>query len=310
MTSESPNQPVARLTTILMLSRPAHLPTIVSNCLAGWWLGGGGNTQQLSFVIGGALLVFLGGAFLNDAFDVAFDRHHRRTRPVPSRTISLRSVWKAGLILLLAGALVLQWPGRVTAALSLALVLSVILHNMLHRLLPSGPVTLGVCRFLLYMIGASVAVHGITGWALWCGLAIALCTAGHQAITRSNPARRPPLWSLALVLSPAAMAAIMNTGPYIPSTLIFAAAFLAWTAYAILPALLPFPRWLKPRPGLLLPAIVLADMLAACVTPYLPWHAPRDMQDLTLTFLALFLVTLAVHYAENYINRCNPPPQG
>jgi hypothetical protein len=34
---------VRKLRTLLVLGRVSNLPTVWSNCLAGWWLGGGGN---------------------------------------------------------------------------------------------------------------------------------------------------------------------------------------------------------------------------------------------------------------------------
>jgi 4-hydroxybenzoate polyprenyltransferase len=65
------------LRTWLILGRVSNLPTVWSNCLAGWWLGGGGNFLKLPFLFIGVSLLYLGGMFLNDAFDEAFDQQHR-----------------------------------------------------------------------------------------------------------------------------------------------------------------------------------------------------------------------------------------
>src|ERR1043166_9840735 len=72
------------LRTFLILGRVSNLPTVWSNCLAGWWLGGGGEVGNLPFLFIGATLLYLGGMFLNDACDAEFDRQHRRERPFPS----------------------------------------------------------------------------------------------------------------------------------------------------------------------------------------------------------------------------------
>ena len=74
--------------TLLNLGRVSNLPTIWSNCLAGWWLSGGGNYWKLPLLLLGASALYTGGMFLNDAFDVDFDRQRRSTRPIPSGAIT------------------------------------------------------------------------------------------------------------------------------------------------------------------------------------------------------------------------------
>src|SRR5260221_10868060 len=92
------------LRTLLVLGRASNLPTVWSNCLAGWCLAGRGNLEHLPLLLAGAPLLYLGGMFLNDAFDADFDSEHRRERPIPSGAITLKSVWRIGLALLAAGA--------------------------------------------------------------------------------------------------------------------------------------------------------------------------------------------------------------
>ena len=76
-----------QLRTLLTLSRVSHLPTVWSNCLAGWWLGGHGNVSKLPLLFLGVSALFTGGMFLNDAFDADFDRQRRTERPIPSGAI-------------------------------------------------------------------------------------------------------------------------------------------------------------------------------------------------------------------------------
>src|ERR1700757_3274044 len=89
--------------TLLVLGRTSNLPTVWSNCLAGWWLGGGRNTANLLPLLVGSTLLYAGGMYLNDAFDADFDMQFRRERPIPSGAISLQMVWRIGLGLLGAG---------------------------------------------------------------------------------------------------------------------------------------------------------------------------------------------------------------
>src|ERR1041385_7988595 len=114
-----PLQPSAmrRLHSLLILGRVSNLPPVWSNTLAGWWLGGGGHVDKFPFVFSGLTLLYLGGMFLNDAFDVEFDRVHRQERPIPSGAISVTTVWRLGLTLLGAGVGCLLSLGTQTGAL-------------------------------------------------------------------------------------------------------------------------------------------------------------------------------------------------
>src|SRR5213593_2379279 len=114
------------LRTILILGRVSNLPTIWSNCLAGWWLGGDSHFDRLPFVLIGATLLYIAGMFLNDAFDVNFDRQYRKERPIPAGAITLNSVWLLGLAWLFLGVSILFWLGKLTGALGLTLVFCIV----------------------------------------------------------------------------------------------------------------------------------------------------------------------------------------
>src|SRR5579863_9878663 len=110
------------LRTCLVLGRVSNLPTVWSNCLAAWWLGGGGNLRKLFPLLLGATLLYLGGMFLNDAMDANFDSQHRRDRPIPSGIITAKSVWRMGIGLLIAGLVNLFLLGMTTGILGVLLV--------------------------------------------------------------------------------------------------------------------------------------------------------------------------------------------
>src|ERR1043165_7364980 len=90
-------QRLSFLRTLLLLGRVSNLPTVWSNCLAGWWLGGGGNFEKLPYLFAATTVLYIGGMFLNDAFDAEFDRVYRKERPIPSGKTSLEAVWRWGL---------------------------------------------------------------------------------------------------------------------------------------------------------------------------------------------------------------------
>src|ERR1035438_6002811 len=82
--------------TLLVLGRVSNLPTVWSNCLAGWWLSGGGNFWKLPLLLLGMSALYTGGMFLNDAFDADFDQQRRAARPIPSGKVSAETVWHFG----------------------------------------------------------------------------------------------------------------------------------------------------------------------------------------------------------------------
>src|SRR5271169_1073771 len=110
-----------RFRTLLVLGRVSNLPTVWSNCLAGWWLSGGGNYWKLPLLLLGISSLYTGGMFLNDAFDADFDRQRRASRPIPSGQISVDIVWTFGWAWLALGILLLIFCGKIAGAFAVVL---------------------------------------------------------------------------------------------------------------------------------------------------------------------------------------------
>src|ERR1039458_7507100 len=163
--------PPSKFRTLLVLGRVSNAPTVWSNCLAGWWLGGGGPWWRGAVLSLTVTLLYFAGMFLNDAFDAGFDRQNRRARPIPSGAISEKETWQWGFCPLTLGAAGLIWAGTTTAILTLLLTGCILLYNLIHKLAGASPVLLGACRLLVYLVSASLARDGVTGTVLWCGLA-------------------------------------------------------------------------------------------------------------------------------------------
>ena len=124
---------MASLRTLLVLGRVSNLPTVWTNCLAGWLLAGGGEWSRFAWLGAGATLVYVGGMFLNDAFDAEFDTQHRRERPIPSGAISREAVWLWSAVLLAAGTGMLGWHGHEPAIHTHQLLVYVVLYNAFHN---------------------------------------------------------------------------------------------------------------------------------------------------------------------------------
>ena len=271
------------LRTLLVLGRVSNLPTLWSNCLAGWWLGGAGHPEQLPFLFAGASFLYAGGMFLNDAFDAEFDQRHRPERPIPAGLISLTIVWQWGLIGLGLGGACLICLGRVTGGLGVALVFCILLYDSIHKRIAWAPVLMGLCRLLVYLIAASVGVQGVTGWSVWCGLALASYVAGLSYLARRESTPGPLGYMPALLLPvPIGLALIMNAAGYRQAALLLSAALALWVVRALRQTL----RFAGPNVGRtvsrLLAGIVLVDWLAVA-------DAPRQ---LGFVFIALFLAAL------------------
>ena len=152
---------------LLLLGRVSNLPTVWSNCLASWLLAGGAlletaDLQRFSWLIVGATLLYLAGMFLNDAFDVQFDKEHRAERPIPSGAISAKAVWVWGIIQMVIGLGCLVWIGSVVAVCAFALAGSVLWYDWIHKRITWSPLIMGLCRLSLYVLAGAVAAESPT----------------------------------------------------------------------------------------------------------------------------------------------------
>lgn len=202
----------AWIRTWLILGRVSNLPTVWSNCLAAWLLGGGGSGSRLVVLSVGATAVYLGGMFLNDAVDAGFDREHRRERPIPAGAVAAATVWKAAVGLVAGGVLVMGTLGGATLALAVLLGGAVVLYDLVHKRTPLAPGIMGLCRCLLYLVAASAAEDGVTGQVVWSGLALGAYVVGLSQVARveSIEGARGVVWPMLGLVWPLLLAVLMN----------------------------------------------------------------------------------------------------
>lgn len=223
-----------QLRTLLVLGRVSNLPTVWSNCLAGWWLSGGGNFWKLPFLLLGVSALYTGGMFLNDAFDAEFDQQRRAARPIPSGKIALQTVWRFGWAWLGLGLFCLLFLGMVASALAIALVLCILVYNASHKVVTVSPWLMGTCRFWVYVIAGTTGVGGLSGWPVWGGVVLGLYVVGLSYVARRETFRgRVPYWPLLLLVAPMALAWLMDQGDARKPALFVALIFGLWTAQCI-----------------------------------------------------------------------------
>jgi 4-hydroxybenzoate polyprenyltransferase len=149
------------LMTALRLGRVSNVPTVFTNVAAGLALAGGEPLSSLSLVLGLAVAAFyVGGMYLNDAFDAAWDAQHRPERPIPAGHVRRVTVLVAGFGLLALGfALVaLTAPARSTLGAAAALAALIVLYDVAHKNNPLSPVVMALCRVAVYVLAAAAVV--------------------------------------------------------------------------------------------------------------------------------------------------------
>lgn len=267
-----------------MLGRASNLPTVWSNCLAGWILGGGGAVAELLVLCAGMSLIYTGGMYLNDAFDVTWDVDHKHDRPIPAGFIKQRTVWILGWSWLLAGLGVTASLGAEVAILAGQLCLCVIAYDAWHKQISWAPFLMAACRSFLLLAAAAAGSAGVDGLCLWTAVMLGAYIVGLSYLARAESL--PGLlryWPLVLLAGPVLLAVLLNDGAYRGHGLAAGALFLGWTGWSLKFVLGPGRKQIGAAVSGLLAGICLVDLLA--VAAFLPGVLPP--------FLCLFALALA-----------------
>lgn len=276
------------LYTLFVLGRISNLPTVWSNCIAGWLLAGGGNFQILLNLCFGVSCLYIGGMFMNDACDVDYDKIYRPERPIPSGKIQARTVWLIAVTLIIIGAVSIFHISDSTAFLTSVLIGLILVYNAAHKRISFSPVLLGLCRLILYLLGASVAVETFNGLALWSGLVLALYVVGLSYIAKYESSENY-LFSrstIILLFCPIGLSIIVNDAVYRARGIIISATLVIW----LIESLRHLNRGnsnelIMNTVSKLLAGIVLVDLVAVAGTPTYIAHY-------LVAFPVLFVLTL------------------
>lgn len=256
------------LRTLLVLGRASNLPTVWSNCLAGWILGGEGSISHLLLLMLGGTFLYVGGMYLNDAFDIEFDRQHRPERPIPSGAISPGEVWGFGVGWLVLGTVILAIFGSLTFFLTLLLLASIITYDILHKAIAFSPVLMALCRFFLFLVASSTGDEGVTGLAIWSAFALAIYIIGLSYVAKSESIKGSlRYWPCWLLGAPLFLAYLVNDGSYKQRSFLLSVLLILWVVRS-----LRFTFWTSDKNigrtvSGLLAGIVLVDLLALAGGP-------------------------------------------
>ena len=189
------------VSTALTLGRVSNLPTIWTNALAGIVLAGGSlaSHQSVQLVIAMSL-AYIGGMFLNDAFDRRIDTIQRPERPIPAGLVSSRDVFITGFAMLFLMVLLVYLSSKGSLAATVAAVLLaalIVLYNCWHKTNPVSPLIMGLCRMMVYIccglaVSGQISNHLIIGATVTLGYLIGLTYTAKQ----ENFGRVGNLWRI------------------------------------------------------------------------------------------------------------------
>jgi 4-hydroxybenzoate polyprenyltransferase len=222
------------------LGRVSNLPTVWSNVLAALALSGELSLERhVLWVMLIFSIFYVGGMFLNDAFDRHIDKAQRPDRPIPSGQVSAGAVFGLGFGALFAATLLSAFVARGTGASVLhatgsgvALSALIIFYDVYHKQNPVSPLVMGACRVMIY-VGAAYVVRDdlpasvlYGALALWCYLIGLTYAAKQEAMNRLTR-----VWPLAFLAAPFAYGVSLALDQ--PLVWPWLGAFAAWVVYAL-----------------------------------------------------------------------------
>ncbi len=196
------------LGTLLRLGRVSNLPTVWTDVLAGTALAGGDPLSgRTALALAAMTLFYIGGMFLNDAFDRAVDARERPSRPIPAGEISAPTVFGIGFGMLGLGVVLMALCGSAALACAIALAGAIVGYDVFHKGNPLSPVVMSLCRLLVYLGAAAAAVGSVPAPVWLAGTALAAHVVGLTYAAKQESLNRVDrLWPLAALVLPLGVA--------------------------------------------------------------------------------------------------------
>lgn len=225
----------------LRLGRVSNLPTVWTNMLAGIILVGGAANDSRVWPLAGAMsLFYVGGMYLNDAFDADIDAFERPERPIPSGRVSRPTVFRLGFAMLALGIALLAWvgfgwPGGTGVwppLCGLGLALTIIAYNRHHKANALSPLLMGMCRVFVYVAaGACFAFPPPAGLLVGAALLLSYLIGLTYVAKQENLGQVKNLWPLIFLAAPVLYGATLL--PHAVGLWPFWAAFSGWILVAL-----------------------------------------------------------------------------
>lgn len=168
----------------LRLVRLPNHATAAADVLAGFlvaahWTGAAWPPAACWLAVLASLCFYGAGMVLNDVEDVELDRRERPERPLPRSAIGIATAARVGHALLTGGTVAACTAAAVSgfagpAAVGAGLTLAVWLYDRHARRTAIGPLVMGACRGLNWLLGMTAAGGpvGLGEWLLPLGMAV------------------------------------------------------------------------------------------------------------------------------------------
>jgi len=219
------------LNVYLRLGRVSNLPTVWTNALAGAVLAGNITTGPMVLTALALTAFYIGGMWLNDAFDAEIDGRERANRPIPNGEISREAVFGGGFALLLLGIFCALLVGPDVGVVGICLAGVILLYDWRHKRTVLSPVIMGGARSLCYLM-AALAMGQITGDLIWGALGLLAYTAGLTYAAKQEAYNQlDNAWPLLVLIAPLVYALWQTGGA--PLALAFWAGLIAVVGFAL-----------------------------------------------------------------------------
>jgi 4-hydroxybenzoate polyprenyltransferase len=282
--------------TLLRLGRVSNLPTVWTNVLAAAALAGpadapGSPGSLIAWLVVALSLFYVGGMYLNDAFDRQVDARERPERPIPAGLASAKTVFVIGYGLLAAGLGVLAAlalagvaPGGWSAVgAGAVLAATIVYYDARHQTNPWSPLVMGACRGLVYVTTGLAVAGRLTAPVLGGALVLLAYLIGLTFVARQETLTAyRNVWPLALLAAPFVYAVPALARP--PGAALYVG-FLAWVGYAV--------SLLLRRKRVDIPRAVVSLIAGICLLDAL-LIAGTGQAGRALAAVAAFAITLAL----------------
>lgn len=221
-----------RLGGHLELSRISNLPTVVTNVATGATLAGGLYfDEQTGLLLAAMLLFYFAGMYLNDVFDVGFDRENRPERPIPSGRVSRREAGSVGGFFLVAAVALVVLAAPRALGFALAMAALILVYNSWHHGNPIASWVMGSIRGMIYVTVCYALGGALTLTEVVPAVLLALYIVGLTAMAsaETNPERFR--YTPAVLLLPPAVYAVVVGGSF--ASIAMAVLFCAWLGFTL-----------------------------------------------------------------------------
>ena len=182
----------------LLLARVSNLPTVWTNVLAAYACVAA-PLDSIPIAIASLSLFYTAGMFLNDICDERFDSRERSDRPIPNGDVGRAEAIAITVALFIAAEVLLWRQPHAAPAMSWGLVLiaAITAYDLSHKGKWYGPIVMGACRALVYVVAASSVAGSVPAAVLVAGTVMWLYVVGLTWVAKAANLGYAVPWMLA-----------------------------------------------------------------------------------------------------------------